>query len=421
MQKKEIKIGILGFGGRGCSLLAPLLNENLDARLTTIIDPDIPRAKYFMKERIGNGEISSEEAGMVKFVENIRQIKEGELDVLLLTASEKVRTKVFKDAVLTGAHLFVEKGLSNDLEGARTIVASLKHLSKGQKIMMGFNRRYDPLISEIKKIIDLGMLGRIRFINYIEKLCQVHGAGFYARWHRQIDESGGMLVTKACHDFDTINYFVNEYPKQVFCDQTSLMFGLGGKEARDKCHRCDRTHVCEFEALKRTGNTTRKQKLRFNEVYTNENSVSTDGYTYNDCVWKDDTELHDTSSILFQYPDGLRANYTQVLYSPIESRTIMLLGSKGGIHYDQKEKFLEYRDLWNETVYKISANKTSGGHGGADTSMIRAFYNMILNDEDPKGTIKDGIAALCGAIGAYASAEKKTWVNVEELISSVMK
>ena len=418
MENREIKIGIFGFGGRGNSLVAPLLSENMGAQITTIIDTDIPRAKFYMQERIEKGDITSEEAAQVRYVGSFTELKKGEVDLLLMTASEKIRTDFMDQAVDTGAHLFIEKGISHHYEGVKKVVAALKRLRPGQQAMMGFNLRYHPTFLEMKQLIESGKLGRILYVHYIERLSQRHGSGFYRRWHRDIHKSGGMLITKSCHDFDAINYFLGKYPQQVFSDQVSLFFGLGGEDARAYCHTCDRTADCAFDVLKLE--SSRENRLRFRSVFTNKDAVSTDGYTHDACVWRKDTELHDTNTILFRYPGGVRANYTQVLYSPNESRDVTIFGDRGTIFLREKEPFLEYRDFWNQQIYKIAVKGNTDAHGGADTNMIRALYRLIFHGDQPRGTVRDGVAALCMAEGAYASARQEAWVDVEALTTPLL-
>lgn len=59
MEDQNVLIRIFGFGGRGNSLVAPFLSENTGARITTVIDTDIPRAKFYMSERVSGGAITA--------------------------------------------------------------------------------------------------------------------------------------------------------------------------------------------------------------------------------------------------------------------------------------------------------------------------------------------------------------------------
>jgi len=39
----------------------------------------------------------------------------------------------------------------------------------------------------------------------------VHGAKYFRRWHAQMENSGGLLVHKATHHFDLVNWLLSGY------------------------------------------------------------------------------------------------------------------------------------------------------------------------------------------------------------------
>ena len=64
------------------------------------------------------------------------------------------------------------------------------------------------------------------------------------RWHRRKDQSGGLLVHKATHHFDLVNWWIASRPETVtalgarrfYVESTAESLGLGGHGER--CHGC---------------------------------------------------------------------------------------------------------------------------------------------------------------------------------------
>lgn len=417
MKERDLNIGILGFGDRGVSFVAPILDNNIRNHITVIIDPDVSRAKFFLEDTcVSRGQIPADEAKRIRFIRDIDELAKGEIDALWLTASERVRTAVFPKAVATGAHIYSEKGLSNNMAGAKRIVSAMKGLKKGQKVFMGFNLRHYPALVAAKKILDEGRIGNILFVQYIEMMTYSHGGSFYMRFHRDVKNSGGMFVTKSCHDFDLMGHLISSRPARVFSAQYKRLFGRGGKEARSQCHTCDRTLECEWDRMRHLHG--RAAKRRYAKIYLDDDKVTTDGYFRDLCCWRGDTELRDLSNVMFEYENGVPANYTQVLFSPSGNRIIKIFGDRGSLVFEEADRSITILDRWNARKDRIVSNPVRDSHGGSDTGVTAAFFRMVREGEKPTSTVEDGVWALATAEAAYRSARLERWVKVRPIAES---
>src|SRR5687767_15253676 len=52
-----------------------------------------------------------------------------------------------------------------------------------------------------------------------------HGADYFRRWHAQKENSGGLLVHKATHHFDLINWWLDAVPETVFAQGALAYYG----------------------------------------------------------------------------------------------------------------------------------------------------------------------------------------------------
>ena len=414
MKDDLVRNVVLGFGNRGVSLLGPMLDHDINNVVSAVVDPDISRSKFFLENLVKQGKIQREEADKIRFVTDLDELEKDEIDVLWLTASEKVRTEVFEKAVKTGAHIFMEKGLSNTLEGAGRIVKALEYQKAGQILFMGFNLRHFPAFAKAKKMLDAGAIGNILFLQYTEMMDYAHGGSFFMRFHRDVENSGGMLVTKACHDFDLISHLLNARPEKLFSVQHKRMFGKGGSGARERCQTCDRTKECDWDRMKtRKG---RAAKRDYAKVYLDDDKVTTDGYQLDLCCWRDDTELRDLSHVMFEFDNGIPATYTQILFAPEGNRIIKVFGEDGSLEMEENSRSITIRDRWNKIRDTVSIAPSSGGHGGADQEIVAAFFQIIDGDEENASTIEDGVWALGTAFAAYKSNDVGEWVEVSPFV-----
>jgi predicted dehydrogenase len=238
------------------------------------------------------------------------------------------------------------------------------------------------------------------------------------RFHRDVNQSGGMLVTKACHEFDQMNFFLGVKPRRVFSAQYKRLFGRGGDDAREGCSSCDRATECDFDRLHRQPGRTAKRK--YAHIYLDDDKVTTDGYMLDKCVWREDTELRDLAQVMFEYENGVPATFTQVLFSPNAGRYVQIFGADGSLLLDPEAHHIIVRDRWNTRSETINTSSPGGGHGGADPAIIGAFMRSVRTGEAPPCTIEDGVWALAMAYGAYQSSDTEKWVDLEPLVASVM-
>jgi len=417
MSQKTLRIGIVGFGSRGVSFVAPVLDNSIHNRIAVVVDPDESRSRYFLGQCVAQGQIPADEAEAIRFVKDIGDLSAGEADVLFLTASERVRSLLFPQAVDFGAHIYMEKGLAADLDGARRVVQAMDRVRPGQQVFMGFNLRHYPPLVLAKRILDQGRIGRILHVQYQEMMDYRHGGSFYMRFHRDVRNSGGMMVTKACHDFDLLGHFVGARPERVFSAQYKRLFGRGGPEAREQCATCDRAAECDWDRMR--NQPTRAAKRKYAKVYLDEDKVTTDGYSLDLCCWRSDTELRDLSNVLIEYENAIPATYTQVLFAPQGNRIVQVLGDNGSLVCDERQRTVVVTDRWNTTVDRLEVKAGRDGHGGSDTGVVSAFFQSIRDGIPPESTIADGVWALATAFAAYQSAEREQWTPVRPIVESV--
>jgi myo-inositol 2-dehydrogenase/D-chiro-inositol 1-dehydrogenase len=115
-------------------------------------------------------------------------------------------------AAAAGKAIFCEKPLDLDLSRARNAAAQLDRA----RILMGFNRRFDPHFQALKTRLDAGAIGRLESLSIIS-----HDPAPPPIEYVRI--SGGLFKDMAIHDFDTARWLMGEDPEEVFSSASCLI------------------------------------------------------------------------------------------------------------------------------------------------------------------------------------------------------
>ena len=76
----------------------------------------------------------------------------------------------------------------------------------GKSLRVTFNYRYAPAYTKFRELVMQGVVGRPLAVDFSWMLDTSHGADYFRRWHREKHNSGGLLVHKATHHFDLVNW-----------------------------------------------------------------------------------------------------------------------------------------------------------------------------------------------------------------------
>ena len=91
-----------------------------------------------------------------------------------------------------------------------------------------------------------GLVGEILNVDYEYLLDRRHGADYFRRWHRRKENSGGLLVHKATHHFDMVNWWIGQEPEVVFANGSRRFYGPTREERGERCLTCQYQKKCEF-------------------------------------------------------------------------------------------------------------------------------------------------------------------------------
>ena len=159
---REIKVGVIGCGGRGSGAIQNLFDAADGIRLTALGDVFHDRLEGLRKmaaEKLGQ-EVPDENC-FIGFDAYQKVIDSG-VDMIIDTTPPVFRPDHFKYAVQKGVHSFLEKPVAVDAKGYRTMMAAAKQAqAKGLCVVCGTQRHHQrPYVEAFRKIQE-GYIGEI--------------------------------------------------------------------------------------------------------------------------------------------------------------------------------------------------------------------------------------------------------------------
>jgi myo-inositol 2-dehydrogenase / D-chiro-inositol 1-dehydrogenase len=112
----------------------------------------------------------------------------------------------------TGKAIFCEKPIDLDLARARAAAPTLANA----RLLLGFNRRFDPNFQALKARLDSGAIGKLETLNITSHDPAPPPVAY-------IKVSGGLFRDMAIHDFDMARWLLGEEVVEVFAAASCLV------------------------------------------------------------------------------------------------------------------------------------------------------------------------------------------------------
>lgn len=397
---------IVGASSRGFEMYAkPLTGELKDvAELVGIYDINSVRANFV-----------SRECGNIPIYHSFeKMLEETRPDAVIVTTIDRFHHEYIIKALEFGCDAITEKPMTIDDEKCRAIFDAEKRT--GRKVIVTFNVRFDPYVARIKELIKEEAVGDIHSVHLEWFLDTRHGADYFRRWHRYIENSGSLLIHKASHHFDMINWWVDQEPEELYAFGTRNFYGPTREKRGVRCLTCSHKKNCELYWDITSSEFMRKFYLE---------AEMEDGYYRDRCVFAEDINIYDSMSVNVKYNKGALLSYSLVAYSPYEGWKATINGSRGRIEAEyfssgaKAEETVRQIKVFNRKgeVITVQMPKDTGEHGGGDARLRRMIFTGDI--PDPLGQQADSWAgAMSCLIGAASniSIRQKKPVTILDLL-----
>ena len=400
------KYAIVGASNRGYLMYAAALagRYSESATLVGIYDTNPGRAG-FVSHACGDVPVFGSFEDMVN---------KSRPDTVIVTTVDAFHHEYIVKALEAGCDAIVEKPMTIDFEKARAILDAERRT--GRKVTVTFNCRYMPYVTRIKELLADGIIGTVLSADMEWMLDRDHGASYFRRWNRYLKKSGGLLIHKASHHFDMINWWLGSDPAEVHAFGALRVYGKAGSKRGERCMGCEHAERCEFFYDLLKDEHSRRFYHDF-ECY--------DGYLRDKCVFDEDIDMYDTMSVSVRYANGAFLTYSLTAHSPYEGWKVSINGTNGRLEAqsfhsgqnaaESKEEIRIY-NMRNE-ILTYESLKASGGHGGGDERLL----DMLINgyEADPLGLVagswQGAMSCLIGAAANLSIQERRPVVILDEL------
>ncbi|MBZ2197162.1 Gfo/Idh/MocA family protein [Occultella gossypii] len=365
------------------------------------------------------------------------------VDRVILTSPDHTHADLVARALTAGADVVVEKPLTTDLPGCERITDAVA--ATGRSLVLTFNYRYSPRNGALKDVIDSGRIGTVTSMHFEWALDTAHGADYFRRWHRDRANSGGLLVHKASHHFDLVNWWLADSPAWVFAAGDLRFYGRDNALARGLPERPARGTVDPptrdpFALDLRTDPELRRL------YYEAEHH---DGYLRDVDVFSAGISIEDNMSVMVGYDRGPVLTYSLNAHSPWEGYRVTANGTEGRAELEVVERSAVVPDAdghpildanspanvagadgvrargqrllvqrhW-EVAQEVPIPTGEGGHGGGDGQLLTdVFRGPAVDPLGRPAGLADGLRSVLVGIAANGSRRTGARVDIADLLA----
>lgn len=362
-----------------------------------------------------------------------KMIRDGRAEVVIVTTMDSTHADYIVRGLNAGCDVITEKPMTTTAEMCQDILDARKRT--GRRVVVAFNYRYTPPRTQVKEMLMEGAIGDVLSVDFHWMLNTHHGADYFRRWHSKKANSGGLMIHKATHHFDLVNWWLSASPvtvlasgkREFYTPKMARRFGL--KSHHERCHTCPEKDKCSW-FMDLAADRSLKALYLDQEHH--------DGYYRDQCVWRPEIDIEDTMNVIVNYDTGATLSYSLNAFNSWEGYHVVFNGSLGRIEHSIVEQvYISGADMvqggtarngvttrlipLRGPAQNIEPRTGRGGHGGGDSVMLDALFlpnppaDPLIRASDERG------GAYSILIGAAANKCFETGqpVKIADLVSGL--
>jgi myo-inositol 2-dehydrogenase / D-chiro-inositol 1-dehydrogenase len=195
--KRNLRFGVLGVGRIGKIHIENLVNRVSGAELVALSD-------------VAATELEAVAArfGIAKTFTDYRELLNlPEVDAVVICSPTNLHYQMIVEAAAGGKQIFCEKPIDLSLEKVQA--ANEEARRRGVRMMVGFNRRFDPNFLKVREVIASGKIGRPHVLRITSRDPGPPPEPY-------IRASGGLFLDMTIHDFDMARYLMGSEVIEVY-------------------------------------------------------------------------------------------------------------------------------------------------------------------------------------------------------------
>lgn len=321
-----------------------------------------------------------------------RMLAETRPDAVIVTSPDATHDGYIVRALDAGCDVITEKPMTTTPQKAQAILDACAR--NGRHVRVLFNYRYSPPRTQVKDLLMSNAIGDVLSVDFNWLLNTQHGADYFRRWHSRKQVSGGLMVHKATHHFDLVNWWLGAQPDTVLAYgkrefyTPAMARRMGLKSHHERCRTCPESAACTFY-MDLAADPAFKALYLDNEHH--------DGYFRDQCVFRPEIDIEDTMNVIVRYQTGATLSYSLNACNAWEGYQIAFNGTKGRIEHQLVEhatfaggtrsdetpgdivrtRLIPLRGVAQE----LEPWTGSGDHGGGDKVMLDEVFGTAAPDK----------------------------------------
>jgi predicted dehydrogenase len=362
-----------------------------------------------------------------------------DVDAVIVTTIDRTHDQYIVAALDAGRDVVTEKPMTVNVPKCRRILDAVART--GRSVSVAFNYRYNPVHERVREVLAAGEIGEIGSVHFEWLLDVRHGADYFRRWHREKANSGGLLVHKASHHFDLVNWWLGARPVEVYALGRLFFYGEDGRRhgyARDYHRAHGSPEAADDPFALRLAEHPRLRALYLD-------AEAEDGYLRDVNVFAPGVTIEDDMALLVRYDSGATMTYHLTAYAPWEGYRLMVNGSRGRLELEVVESDhvnpavagalkgaalhgaeaaaerggvrLAVRPFWAPPRDIEVPGHIRSGHGGADARMTGVLFGGQADPFGRTATERDGALALLTGLAGNESIATGRPVRIADLLT----
>jgi myo-inositol 2-dehydrogenase/D-chiro-inositol 1-dehydrogenase len=197
-----LRVAVLGAGRIG-KIHAANVAANPNAKLIAVADP------------FGNAAASlADQLSCESSLEPTSLFERDDVDAVVIGTPTDTHVSLMLHAVASGKAVLCEKPIDLDITKADAALHEIERLNG--RVMLAFNRRFDPSAQQLRRSIDAGSIGDVRQV-----IITSRDPGLPSREY--LKHSGGIFRDMVIHDFDMARWLLGEDPVELMATASRLV------------------------------------------------------------------------------------------------------------------------------------------------------------------------------------------------------
>ncbi|WP_340684830.1 bi-domain-containing oxidoreductase [Amycolatopsis coloradensis] len=199
----SLRIGFIGAGNYASSMLLPHLVEMEYLDLFEVVTTSALSGAN-AKRKFGFARASTDVDAM---------LEDSSIDAVFIVTRHSSHAELTRRALLAGKAVFVEKPLALSEKELEVVLGAIEE-SGNDRLQVGFNRRFAPLLNE--SVRQFGPRIGPASVRYLVNAGQLDATS----WYNQADSEGSRFAGEGGHFIDTVSWLLGSDPVSVYATAT---------------------------------------------------------------------------------------------------------------------------------------------------------------------------------------------------------